>query len=275
MASFHDFSTLSWEEVVSKLREVDDLCAKCALKQDTLFAHFNFLPDGSSAKSRAYLAFGPLRLLDDSLSEQKCLLRLHLDSLSLTVNSKNDIAIPPVYDHLSYDNHVDDDLSPLPLAIWTSNHKADPYTILNLCTPSLKRTNHSHHFQRNFFQTNFPDSSIITHISAISDAADYDSCAPPPVLSLNNRPVGFLPTTPTLVLLRDDAQNSSYIFTLRTVLDRWIRPARNVGCNRLYSIRRGNCYFLLDPTPDSDNCYSIHTNSPLLSTTDSFQFISD
>ncbi|UZO09855.1 uncharacterized protein OCT59_030068 [Rhizophagus irregularis] len=29
------------------------------------------------------------------------------------------------------------------------------------------------------------------------------------------------------------------------------------------------------PSSDSDNCYSIHTNSPLLSTTDPFQFTSD
>ncbi|UZO22297.1 uncharacterized protein OCT59_014662 [Rhizophagus irregularis] len=59
MASSYDFSTLSWDEVLSKLREVEDLCAKCALKQETLFARYNSLPDNSSAKSRAYLAFGP------------------------------------------------------------------------------------------------------------------------------------------------------------------------------------------------------------------------
>ncbi|UZO19243.1 uncharacterized protein OCT59_010541 [Rhizophagus irregularis] len=141
MASSHDFSTLSWDEVLSKLREVEDLCAKCALKQETLFARYNSLPDNSSAKSRAYLAFGPLRLLDDSLSEQKCLLHLRLDSLSSTADSEKDFAIPPVDDHPSHDDPLIDNLPPLPLAIWASKHEADPNLILDLCVPSTRRTN--------------------------------------------------------------------------------------------------------------------------------------
>ncbi|CAB5190207.1 unnamed protein product [Rhizophagus irregularis] len=331
MASSHDFSTLSWDEVLSKLREVEDLCAKCALKQETLFACYNSLPDNSSAKSRAYLAFGPLRLLDDSLSEQKRLLHLRLDSLSSTADSEKDFAIPPVDDHPSHDDPLIDNLSPLPLAIWTSKHEADPNLILDLCTPSIRRTNclrpsrRTHKFlckrvssmisptsfkraqkiKTNLsftrlvlspstirllipplsrssepispFQNTFLDSSLITpRISVSEDTADYDINVPSPVLSLNCTPAEPLPATSTSAhLLHDNVQCSSYTFIIRTILDGRIRPARNVGSNRLYSIRRGNCYFLLDPTPDSDNCYSVHTNSPLLSTMDPFQFTSD
>ena len=94
MASPYDFSTLSWDEVLTKIREVENLCAKCALKQETLMTCFNSLPDGSSAKSRAYLAFGLLRQLDKSLSQQKHSLYSRLDFLSSTAESKNDIAIP-------------------------------------------------------------------------------------------------------------------------------------------------------------------------------------
>ncbi|GET62943.1 hypothetical protein GLOIN_2v1682945 [Rhizophagus irregularis DAOM 181602=DAOM 197198] len=333
MASSHDFSTLSWDEVLSKLREVEDLCAKCALKQETLFARYNSLPDNSSAKSRAYLAFGPLRLLDDSLSEQKRLLHLRLDSLSSTADSKKDFAIPPVDDHPSHDDPMNDDLPPLPLAIWASKHEADSNIILDLCTPSTRCTNRLRPSRRtpkflckrvssmispasfkraqkiktklsfarlvlspstirllvpplprpsepkNSFQNNFPDSSLITsQISALVDTADYDNIVPPlasPVLSLNSIPAEIFPATSASAFPHDHTQCSPYTFTIRTILDGRIRPTRNVGSNRLYSIRRGNCYFLLDPTPDSDNCYSIHTNSPLLSTTDPFQFTSD
>lgn len=62
---------------------------------------------------------------------------------------------------------------------------------------------------------------------------------------------------------------------MRTILDEWTQPARNVGSNRLYSTRRGNCYFQLDPSPDQDNCYMIHTNSSLLFTANPFKFQSD
>ncbi|CAG8768039.1 13955_t:CDS:1, partial [Rhizophagus irregularis] len=142
MTSSYDFSTLSWEEVFFKLHEVEDLCAKCILKQKTLLAHFNSLSDSSSAKSCVYLAFGPLHQLDDSLFEQKCLLYLRLDFLSFTANSKNDITILSANDHPSYDDSVNNDPSPLPLTVWTSNHEANPNVILDLCIPSLQRTNH-------------------------------------------------------------------------------------------------------------------------------------
>ncbi|PKY51490.1 hypothetical protein RhiirA4_468564, partial [Rhizophagus irregularis] len=145
MASSSNISTLSWDEVLVKIREVDDLRAKCSLKQDTLMTRFNSLPDGSSAKSRAYLAFGPLRQLDQSLSDQKYALHSRLDFLSSAMDSKNDIAIPPVDDHPSHDDPVDDDPPPSPLTIWASNHEADPFTNSNLCTPSLQRTNHPCH----------------------------------------------------------------------------------------------------------------------------------
>ncbi|CAB5188598.1 unnamed protein product [Rhizophagus irregularis] len=126
------------------------------------------------------------------------------------------------------------------------------------------------------FQNKLPDSAFITpQISALVDTIEYDNNVPPPVLSLNSIPVGILPATSASALLHDNVQCSSYTFTIRTILDGWIRPARNIGSNRLYSICRDNCYFLLDPTPDSDNCYLIYTNSPLLSTTDPFQFTSD
>ncbi|CAB5185507.1 unnamed protein product [Rhizophagus irregularis] len=127
------------------------------------------------------------------------------------------------------------------------------------------------------FQNTFLDSSLITpRISVSEDTADYDINVPSLVLSLNCTPAEPLPAISTSAhLLHDNVQCSSYTFTIRTILDGRIRFARNVGSNRLYSIRRGNCYFLLDPTPDSDNCYSVHTNSPLLSTMDPFQFTSD
>ncbi|GBC23294.2 hypothetical protein GLOIN_2v1785180 [Rhizophagus irregularis DAOM 181602=DAOM 197198] len=273
MASSHDFSTLSWDEVLSKLREVEDFCAKF----------------------------------------------------------RKGFRYPPVDDHPSHDDPIIDNLPSLPLAIWASKHEADPNIILDLCTPSTRRTNRLCPSQRtpkflckrvssmispasfkcaqkiktklsftrlvlspstirllvpplscpsepkSPFQNTFPDSSLITpRISALEDIADYDHNVPSPVLSLNSTPAGFLLATSTSApLLHDNVQCSSYTFTIRTILDGWIRPARNIGSNRLYSIRRGNCYFLLDSTPDSDNCYSIHTNSPLLSTTDPFQFISD
>ncbi|POG61998.1 hypothetical protein GLOIN_2v1785863 [Rhizophagus irregularis DAOM 181602=DAOM 197198] len=103
------------------------------------------------------------------------------------------------------------------------------------------------------FQNTFLDSSLITpQISVSEDTADYDINVPSPVLSLNCTPEEPLPATSTSAhLLHDNVQCSSYTFTIR------------------------NCHFLLDPTPDSDNCYSVHTNSPLLSTMDPFQFTSD
>ncbi|PKC63117.1 hypothetical protein RhiirA1_464203 [Rhizophagus irregularis] len=222
MASSYDFSTLSWEEVLFKLHEVEDLCAKCILKQKTLLAHFNSLSDSFSAKSRVYLAFGPLCQLDNSLFEQKCLLYLRLDFLSFTANSKNDIAILSANDHPSYDDSVNNDPSPLPLTVWTSNHEANPNVILDLCIPSLQLT---------------------------FDTADSDISALPPVSSLNYIPVAFLPPASASALCYDN-----------------IQPTQNVRSNRLYFIQRGNCYFLLDPTSDLNNCYTIHTNSPLLST---------
>ncbi|POG75176.1 hypothetical protein GLOIN_2v1770550 [Rhizophagus irregularis DAOM 181602=DAOM 197198] len=146
-----------------------------------------------------------------------------------------------------------------------------PSTI-RLLVPPLSRPSQP----KSPFQNKFLDSSLITpHISALVDTADNDNNVPPLVLSLNCIPAGSSPATSASALLHDNAQCLSYTFTIRTILDGWIRPARNISSNRLYSIRRGNCYFLLDPTPDSDNCYSIHTNSPLLSTTEPFQFTSD
>ncbi|UZO06040.1 uncharacterized protein OCT59_026376 [Rhizophagus irregularis] len=333
MASSHDFSTLSWDEVLSNFAKLRTFALSAPLNKKLFFARYNSLPDNSSAKSRAYLAFGPLRLLDDSLSEQKRLLHLRLDSLSSTADSKKDFAIPPVDDHPSHDDPMNDDLPPLPLAIWASKHEADPNIILDLCTPSTRCTNRLRPSRRtpkflckrvssmispasfkraqkiktklsfarlvlspstirllvpplprpsepkNSFQNNFLDSSLITpQISALVDTADYDNIVPPlasPVLSLNSIPAEIFPATSVSAFPYDHTQCSSYTFTIRTILDGRIRPARNVGSNRLYSIRRGNCYFLLDPTPDSNNCYSIHTNSPLLSTTDPFQFTSD
>ncbi|GBC29856.2 hypothetical protein GLOIN_2v1767891 [Rhizophagus irregularis DAOM 181602=DAOM 197198] len=79
--------------------------------------------------------------LNDSLSEQKCLLHLRLDSLSSTADSEKDFAIPPVDDHPSHDDPLIDNLPPLPLAIWASKHEADPNLILDLCVPSTRRTN--------------------------------------------------------------------------------------------------------------------------------------
>ncbi|GBC16022.2 hypothetical protein GLOIN_2v1767891 [Rhizophagus irregularis DAOM 181602=DAOM 197198] len=225
---------------------------------------------------------------------------------------KKDFAIPPVDDHPSHDDPLIDNLSPLPLAIWASKHEADPNLILDLCTPSTRRTNclrpsrHTHKFlckrvssmispasfkraqkiKTNLsftrlvlspstirllipplsrssepispFQNTFLDSSLITfRISVSEDTADYDINVPSPVLYLNCTPAEPLPATSTSAhLLHDNVQCSSYTFIIRTILDGRICPARNVGSNRLYSIRRGNCYFLLDPTPDSDNCYS-------------------
>ncbi|UZO12514.1 uncharacterized protein OCT59_004047 [Rhizophagus irregularis] len=253
MASSHDFSTLSWDEVLSKLREVEDLCAKCALKQEALFARFNSLPDNSSAKSR--------------------------------------FRYPPVDDHPSHDDPMNDDPPPLPLAIWASKHEADPNIILDLCTPSMRYTNSLRpprrtpkflckhvssmispaSFKRTQkiktklsfarlvlspstirllvpplsrpsqpkspFQNKFLDSSLITpHISALVDTADNDNNVPPPVLSLTSIPAGSSPATSASALLHDNAQCLSYTFTIRTILDGWIRPARNIGFNRLYSI---------------------------------------
>ncbi|CAB5204728.1 unnamed protein product [Rhizophagus irregularis] len=251
MASSHDFSALSWDEVLSKLREVEDLCAKF----------------------------------------------------------KKGFRYPPVDDHPSHDDPMNDDLPPLPLAIWASKHEADPNIILDLCTPSIRRTNCLRpsrrtpkflckrvssmispasfkraqkiktklSFTRLVLSPSTIHSSVIApRISALEDTADHDANVPPPVLSLNSTPAGFLLATSTSApLLHDHVQCSSYTFIIRTILDGWIRPARNIGSNRLYSIRRGNCYFLLNPTSDSDNCYSVHTNSPLLSTTGPFQFTSD
>ncbi|GBC47298.2 hypothetical protein GLOIN_2v1785180 [Rhizophagus irregularis DAOM 181602=DAOM 197198] len=194
---------------------------------------------------------------------------------------------------------MNDDLPPLPLAIWASKHEADPNIILDLCTPSTRRTNHLRPSQRipkflckrvssmispasfkraqkiktklsftrlvlspstirllvsplscpsepkSPFQNKLPDSAFITpQISALVDTVEYDNNVPPPVLSLNSIPVGILPATSASALLHDNVQCSSYTFTIRTILDGWIRPARNIGSNRLYSIRRGNCYFI-------------------------------
>ncbi|PKY60497.1 hypothetical protein RhiirA4_431175 [Rhizophagus irregularis] len=141
MSSPCDVSTLSREEVLAKLREVADLRAKCELKQETLLARFNSLPDGSPAKARAYKSFHLLRLLEDSLYDQRQALTLRLDFLLAAADSENDIAFPPVNDRPSHDEPVINDLPPSPLTIWASHHEADPNSILDLCTPSLQRTN--------------------------------------------------------------------------------------------------------------------------------------
>ncbi|CAB5360698.1 unnamed protein product [Rhizophagus irregularis] len=249
MASSHDFSTLSWDEVLSKLREVENLCAKCALKQETLFARYNSLPDNSSAKSRAYLAFGPLRLLDDSLSEQKRLLHLRLDSLSSTADSEKDFAIPPVDDHPSHDDPLIDNLPPLPLAIWRAQKiktklsftrlVLSPSTI-RLLVPPLSRPSEP----ISPFQNTFLDSSLITpRISVSEDTADYDINVPSPVFSLNCTPAEPLPATSTSAhLLHDNVQCSFYTFTIRTILDGRIRPARNTPAAYVMSQFRHACH---------------------------------
>ncbi|CAB4409417.1 unnamed protein product [Rhizophagus irregularis] len=334
MASSSNISTLSWDEVLVKICEVDDLRAKCSLKQDTLMTRFNSLPDGSSAKSRAYLAFGPLRQLDQSLSDQKYALHSRLDFLSSAMDSKNDIAIPPVDDHPSHDDPVDDDSPPSPLTIWASNHEADPFTNSNLCTPSLQRTNHPCHGRRtphflckrvsstispasfkrarkskknlsftrlvlssstlrslvpvlprppqpkdlfNKFAPEPSQSTIVLPNLPDSPDRSFVNLPPVPPLSHNDMSVEVLPPVLSSSIFSDKRQKqcSSFTFTMRTVLDGWTRPARNVGSNRLYSTRRGNCYFQLDPSPDPNNCYTIHTNSPLLFITDPFKFQSD
>ncbi|PKC01195.1 hypothetical protein RhiirA5_427103 [Rhizophagus irregularis] len=76
---------------------------------------------------------------------------------------------------------------------------------------------------KDLFKKFSPDSSIITpHISAIFDTADNNISAPSLVPFLNIRPVDFLPSASASAFLYDDAQRSSYTFTLRTVLDIWI-----------------------------------------------------
>ncbi|PKY61163.1 hypothetical protein RhiirA4_485764 [Rhizophagus irregularis] len=329
MASSHDFSTLSWDEVLAKIREVDNLRAKCALKKKTLLAQFNSLSDGTSDKGRAYLAFVLLRQLEDSLSDQRYAFYTRLDFLLSTAVSENDIAVPPAIDRPSHDDSVIDDLPPLPLTIWAFNHEDDPSATLALCTPSLQRTNHLRRIRRTpkflckcvssmispasfkhaqkiqknlsftrlvlssstirslvlspstFFRSNdlsikdIPDSSILpSHISNESSAFDndHDNDASPPTPVLDCE----LPSASTSVLPNNNkGLDLPHTFTIRTVLNRCIRPVHNVGSNRLYSTRRNNCYFLLDPTPDSANCYTIHTNSPILHIDDLFHFQSD
>ncbi|PKY58069.1 hypothetical protein RhiirA4_429452 [Rhizophagus irregularis] len=302
MTSLCDVSALSREEVLAKLREVADLCAKCTLKQETLLVRFNSLPDGSPAKARAYLNFGPLRQLE-------------------TADSENDIASPPNNDQPSHDEPVIDDLPPSPLTIWASNHEADPNIILDLCTPSLQRTNRSSRIRRvpkflckrvssmispasfkraqkikknlSFTRLVLSSSTIrllVPPVLIIPDTNDDNTTSQNPVaLDVTD---DFIVFSPTFVLSNgpgdtlssisasstfphDKESDPPYTFTLRTILDGRIQPRRNVGSNRLYSIRRGNCYFLLDPTPDLDNCYTIHTNSRFLFTSEPFPFISD
>lgn len=65
------------------------------------------------------------------------------------------------------------------------------------------------------------------------------------------------------------------VILLRTVLDNCINPSRVISSNRLFSTRQGNCYFLLNPVPDSNNCYTIHTNSASLHTLTLISFNSD
>ncbi|PKY63028.1 hypothetical protein RhiirA4_490736, partial [Rhizophagus irregularis] len=97
-----------------------------------------------------------------------------------------------------------------------------------------------------------------------------------PIFVPSNSPVDTLPLIPASSTLPYDKESDSpYTFTLRTILDGCIQPRRNVGSNCLYSTRRSNCYFFLDPTPDLENCYTIHTNSRSLFTTEPFPFISD
>ncbi|RGB24642.1 hypothetical protein C1646_772797 [Rhizophagus diaphanus] len=142
MAPPYDFSALCWDEVLAKIREVEALCVQCALKQETFMARYNSFPDGSSAKARAYLAFGLLCQLEDSLSQQKHSLYSRLDFFSSTAESENDIAIPPAIDQPSPNDLEVGDPPPFPLTIWALNHEVDPNTILDLCTPSLQCTNH-------------------------------------------------------------------------------------------------------------------------------------
>ncbi|CAB4409648.1 unnamed protein product [Rhizophagus irregularis] len=321
MTSLCDVSTLSREEVLTKLREVADLRAKCQLKHETLLARFNSLPDGSPAKARAYMSFVPLQQLEDSLYDQKQALTSRLDFLLAAADSENDIASPPVNDHPSHDDPVINNLPPSPLTIWASQHEADPNIILDLCTPSLQRTNRSGRIQRipkflckrvssmispasfkraqkikkNLSLTRLVLSSstirsLIHPVPIIPDANDDnttsqhlitfdvtdDFIVPSPTFVLSNGSVDTLPLiSASSALPHDKELDSLYTFTLCTILDGRIQPRRNVGSNRLYSIRRGNCYFFLDPTPDLENCYTIHTNSRSLFTTELFPFISD
>ncbi|PKY37134.1 hypothetical protein RhiirB3_461528, partial [Rhizophagus irregularis] len=103
-----------------------------------------------------------------------------------------------------------------------------PSTI-RLLVPPLSRPSEP----KSLFQNIFPDSSVIApRISALEDTADHDANVPPPVLSLNSTPAGFLLATSTSApLLHDHVQCSSYTFIIRTILDGWIRPARNIGSN--------------------------------------------
>ncbi|CAB4406086.1 unnamed protein product [Rhizophagus irregularis] len=177
MASSYDFSILDWEKVLAKIHEVKDLCAKCALKQETLLAHFNSLSNSSSTKSHS---------------------------------TKNDIAIPPVNNHLSHDDPIDDDPSPLPLTIWASNHENLSFTRLVLSSSTLRtlvpllscplRT-------EDLFQDFPSESSIITpHISVVPDTTDNDFSTSLPVPSLNCESVISLPSVPASTLLYNDAQ---------------------------------------------------------------------
>ncbi|EXX65754.1 hypothetical protein RirG_130230 [Rhizophagus irregularis DAOM 197198w] len=265
MASSHDFSTLSWDEVLSKLREVEDFCAKCALKQETLFARFNSLPDNSSAKFRKGFRY------------------------------------PPVDDHPSHDDPIIDNLPSLPLAIWASKHEADPNIILDLCTPSTRRTNRLCPSQRtpkflckrvssmispasfkcaqkiktklsftrlvlspstirllvpplscpsepkSPFQNTFPDSSLITpRISALEDIADYDHNVPSPVLSLNSTPAGFLLATSTSAPLLHDNVTPALLTQRVTSLARWSSSHRNNRrtCTFIQFQYHQSCFYL-------------------------------
>ncbi|PKC59056.1 hypothetical protein RhiirA1_469988 [Rhizophagus irregularis] len=82
------------------------------------------------------------------------------------------------------------------------------------------------------FQQSFPDSSTTTpHILITTDTSDSDISAPLSVSPLNCTPADFLPSVSASALPYDNTQHSSYTFMLRTILDGWIQPARNVGSN--------------------------------------------
>ncbi|GBC26636.2 hypothetical protein GLOIN_2v1807894 [Rhizophagus irregularis DAOM 181602=DAOM 197198] len=110
---------------------------------------------------------------------------------------------------------------------------------IRLLVPPLSRPSQP----KSPFQNEFLDSSLITpHISALVDTADNDNNVPPPVLSLNSIPAGSSSATSASAPLHDNVQCLSYTFTIRTILDGWIRPARNIGSNHVTSRRLGLSY---------------------------------
>ncbi|RGB21575.1 hypothetical protein C1646_777696 [Rhizophagus diaphanus] len=224
-----------------------------------------------------------------------------LDFLSSTVESENDIAIPPAIDQPSPDGLEIDDPPPLPLTIWALNHEVDPNAILDLCTLSLQCTNHLRRIRHAPRFLNKRVSSMISpasfkraqklkrhlsvarlvlssstirsltliplhssepagpllndtlispiitpYISTVLSTLDKDADTALPVSAVN---CGFPPSS-TSALSVDNDKYSSYTFTIRTVLDGHF-------------------------SPDSENCFTIHTNSPLLFTAEPFQFTSD